>query len=350
MPVSPVKVTVLTTLYNKAPYVEEAVRSILGNTFTDFEFLVVDDASTDGGLEKVKVIGDPRIRILESEVNTGRAAAANRGFDTARGEYIAVLDADDIATPDRLAKQVAFLDGHPEVGAVGSWIQGFGASDALITMPANDRSARAQTLFGMPVIYGAGMFRRSVLEAHGLRCDPHWLHPSMDRLFLLALGRHAQYANLQEVLIHYRLGEQNMRHGRNAVEDMHYLYRAVFDLFGIPATDKQIALQTFLHADLGGPPPSARQVHQLAAWMKELLAANQRLGIFPMPEFEAQLEKRWKGLFHRIVLEDAWSALHHMWLTGDLSVRAGYWGKATLQRWLHSRDRVGAGGERATKP
>ena len=97
MPTAPSKVTVLMTLYNKAPFVAEAVQSILDNTFTDLELLVVDDASTDGGLEVVRSIADPRIRLLESPVNTGRAAAANRGYDAARGEYVAVLDADDIA-------------------------------------------------------------------------------------------------------------------------------------------------------------------------------------------------------------------------------------------------------------
>ncbi len=328
------KVTVLSTLYNKAPYVEEAIRSILANTFTDFEYLVVDDASTDGGVERVRSISDPRIRIIENSVNTGRAAAANRGYDAARGEYVAVLDADDIATPDRLAKQVAFLDEHPDVGAVGSQMKGFGSSDGLITMPASDGGARGQMLFGMPVLYPASMLRRSVLDKHGVRCDPHWLHPGMDLLFMLRVGEHTQYANLQEVLTFYRVGEQNMRHGRNAVEDMHYLYRAVFDLFGIPATEKQIVLQTFLHADLGGPPPGATQVRQLGAWIKKLKAENQRLGLFPVREFEAQLEKRWNGLFHGIVLHDAWSALNHMWLTGELRARAGYWSKVTSQRWL----------------
>jgi glycosyltransferase involved in cell wall biosynthesis len=332
-------VSVLITLYNKGPFVEEAVHSILANSFTDFELLVVDDASTDDGPARVKAITDPRVRLLESAVNTGRAAAANRGYDAARGEYVAVLDADDIAYPERLAKQVAFLDAHPEVGALGSWLQDFGGSDVLITKPAEDRGARAGMLFGMPVMYGAAMLRRNVLEEHGLRCDTHWLHPGMDRLFLLNIGRHAQYANLQEVLTLYRIGEQNMRHGRNAVVDMHHLYRAVFDHFGIPATKEQIVLQTFLNEEVGGAPPNAGQVRRLAVWIKELEAANQRLGVFPSPEFEAQIEKRWKGLFHRIVLHDAWSALYHMWLTNELWGRAGYWGKVTSERWLGRRNR-----------
>jgi len=335
----PVKVSVLITLYNKGPFVEEAVHSILANSFTDFELLVVDDASTDDGPARVKAIADPRIRLLESAVNTGRAAAANRGYDAALGEYVAVLDADDIAYPERLAKQVAFLDAHPEVGACGSWVKAFGSSEVEARMPATDAEARALSLFGMPVLYPASMLRRSVIEAHHLRCDPQWLLPGMDRLFMLKVGQHSRYANLQETLNGYRVGEQNMRHGRNAVEDKHHLYRAVFDHFGIPATKEQIVLQTFLHEEVGGPPPTAGQVRRLAAWIKELEAANQRLGVFPPPEFAAQIEKRWKGLFHRIVLHDAWSALYHLWLTGELRGRAGYWGKVTAERWFGRRNR-----------
>ncbi len=96
------RVTVLMTLHNKGPFVEEAVRSVLASTLTDLELLVVDDASTDGGLDIVRGIHDPRIRILESAVNTGRAAAANRGLDAARGTFVAVLDAE---TGDRLASR-----------------------------------------------------------------------------------------------------------------------------------------------------------------------------------------------------------------------------------------------------
>lgn len=332
MPAAP-RVTVLMTLYNKGPYVEEAIRSVLAQTFTDFELLVVDDASTDGGLEKVKAIQDHRIRILETHVNGGRARAANRGYDAATGEYVAVLDADDIMVPERLARQVAFLDGSPEVVAVGSWAQAFGAAHHLIPFPESDPGARGQMLFGIPVLYGTAMMRRNILEAHSVRCLPHWKYPGMDRLFILEVGKHGKYASIPEALIRYRVGAQNMRHGRNAVDDMHHLYRAVFNLLGFTVSNREIELQTFLH-DLGGTPPTAAQVIALHRWMGKLKAMNRKRRILPVTEFEAELERRWGWLFHRATARSALAGLAHAACSGTLASRLGYVAKVTKDRWL----------------
>gem|GEM_PF-414071 len=328
-----VKVTVLMTLYNKGPFVEEAVLGILASTFKDFELLVVDDASTDGGPSVVRGITDPRIRLLESARNMGRAAAANRGYDAARGDYVAVLDADDIAHPERLAKQVAFMDAHPDVGACGSWLQAFGANTTLLRFPATDREARAMMLFGAPVSYGACIFRRSVLETHHLRCDPDWRHPGMDYLFMLRVGFHTAYANLPEPLVSYRKGAQNMRHGRDATKDARMLCRAVFDLFGIAATDTQVDLQLFLH-ELERDPPTARQVRALCRWKNDLLNENRQRGLFPEPEFAAWVEQRWDRLFHTLVRCDAAAAFAHMRCAGRVKERAGYLLGFSLRRWL----------------
>lgn len=326
------RVTVLMTLYNKGPYVEEAVRSVLAQTFTDFELLVVDDASTDDGPDKVKAIPDQRIKLVQSDRNQGRPAAANRGYDVAKGDYVAVLDADDLMHPERLEKQVAYMDAHPEVGALGSWTQFIGGSSYVLPMPENDPAIRGLMLFAMPVLYPASMLRRSTLEEHHLRCDEQWLHPGMDRLFMLSIGRHTRYANLQEVLSYYRTGDHNMRHGRDAVADMIILYRELFSRFGIPGDEREMALQTFLHDNLNGPPPNALEVWQLGNWVRKLIRWNRGTRAFPIPEFEAELNRRWDNLFHRVVQHNAPAALVHMGMTGQLVKRAGYWAKVAKDR------------------
>lgn len=327
------KVSVLITVYNKGAFVEEAVRSMLDNSFKDIEVLVVDDASTDGGLEKIKAITDPRLRILESAVNTGRGAAANRGYDAARGEYVAILDGDDIAHPERLAKQVSYLDAHPEVGACGSWIQLGGTGAQLLKFPAGDAECRGRMLFGMPVIYGAAMLRRSVLEEHGLRCDPDWRKPGMDYLFMLGIGRYAAYANLQEPLLTYRLGENNMRHGRDVIQDRSDLERETFRFFGIPASDVEVGLHLAFHG-LFAKPFDAQQVRALWAWKNKLTALNRAQNLFTPDLFEAELERRWSRLFHRFADGDLGAALAHLRLSGQWPAdRLTYLAKATLNRW-----------------
>jgi glycosyltransferase involved in cell wall biosynthesis len=319
------------TLHNKGPYVEEAVRSVLASTFTDLELLVVDDASTDGGLAIVEGISDPRIRILESAVNTGRPAAANRGYDAATGDYIAVLDADDRIHPERIARQVAYLDAHPEVGACGSWLQFFGGRDLVHRLPPEDEEARALSLFGVPVSYGACMFRRSVLEKHGLRCPTDWLTPGMDYLFMLGVGKYTRYANLPEVLTDYRIGVQNMRHGRDARQDMLLMTAEALRLLNIPASKEEVYAHQFLHAP-PHPRMSVSSVWAVHRWKQKLLRTTKH--VFPGPSFARQLEQRWDRLFHILVTENAWAALLHVALSGSWVGRMGYWLSVTRRRWM----------------
>src|SRR5262245_19762108 len=115
------KVSVVIAVYNREKYVRSAVDSILSQTFSDFELLVIDDGSTDGSIAVVQSHSDPRIRLIRNHTNFGVSATRNKGIQLARGEYLAFLDSDDWAYPDRLAKQIAFLDNHSEYAAVGSW-------------------------------------------------------------------------------------------------------------------------------------------------------------------------------------------------------------------------------------
>jgi Glycosyl transferase family 2 len=116
------RVTVLMAVHNGEPYVGESVQSVLDQTFTDFELLVVDDASTDATVEIATGFGDERIRLLRNERNLGQVRSLNRGLPEALGEYVARLDADDTCRPTRLERQVEILDAQPRVGLVGTWM------------------------------------------------------------------------------------------------------------------------------------------------------------------------------------------------------------------------------------
>lgn len=153
---------------------------VLAQTCTGMGLLVVDDADTDGGLEKVEAISNPRIRILGSTVNTGRATAAQWVYDAALGEYVAVLGADDQMQPERLARPVAFMETHREVGISGTAYLVTGSADRIGQWPAEDAECRASLLFDDPLWHGSANMRRNMVEAHGLRCNPNWLWPGMD--------------------------------------------------------------------------------------------------------------------------------------------------------------------------
>ncbi|HEV2915722.1 MAG TPA: glycosyltransferase [Pyrinomonadaceae bacterium] len=114
------KVTVLMSVHNGEKYLRQAVESILSQTFDDFEFLIIDDASTDRSAELIRSFGDHRIKLLRNETRLGLTRSLNLGIGLARGQYIARMDADDISVPERLEKQVSFLDRHPSCSVVAA--------------------------------------------------------------------------------------------------------------------------------------------------------------------------------------------------------------------------------------
>ena len=114
-----VPISVVMSVYNSEKYIIEAIESVLSQTFNDFEFIIVNDGSTDNSLSLIKSINDPRIKIIDQE-NKGLSKALNIGINIAKGKYIARLDADDIALPTRFEKQYKFLENNPECVALGT--------------------------------------------------------------------------------------------------------------------------------------------------------------------------------------------------------------------------------------
>jgi glycosyltransferase involved in cell wall biosynthesis len=115
------KVTVLTTIYNGKAYLNEAIESVLNQTYSDFEFLIIDDTSTDNSVEIINSYQDPRIRLFKNEKNIGQTASLNIGLGLSMGKYIARLDQDDVCLPKRLEEQVDFMQKNPAVAIVSSW-------------------------------------------------------------------------------------------------------------------------------------------------------------------------------------------------------------------------------------
>jgi glycosyltransferase involved in cell wall biosynthesis len=164
------KVTVLMSVYNGKKYLREAIDSILGQTFTDFEFLIIDDGSTDSSADIIRSYSDPRVRFIRNEKNMGLTRSLNKGIRLATGEYIARQDADDISLPERLEKQVRFLDQNKDVGLVGTYF--FMINEAGKTICVWNRlpegiDLKKILLKGNPFGHGSVMFRAECIEKVG---------------------------------------------------------------------------------------------------------------------------------------------------------------------------------------
>lgn len=201
------RVSVVMAVYNGERYLREAVDSILEQTFTDFEFLIIDDGSTDGTQGILRAYEDSRIRVLVNEQNAGLTRSLNRGLQAARGEFIARQDADDVSEPERLEKQIAFLDANPEVALLGSWysiIDTQSNYQQQIRPPCEHREICWDLLFYCPFVHSAVMLRRELVlrevgpydESYGYSQDYDWWCRIADAL---------PVANLPEYLVRYRV-------------------------------------------------------------------------------------------------------------------------------------------------
>jgi len=201
------KVSVLMPVHNSEKYLRGAIDSILNQTFVDFEFLIIDDYSTDNSLQIVESYSDPRIRIVKNSTNMGIACSLNKGLELAKGEYIAPMDADDVAVIDRFTVQVDFLDNHPSIGIVGSAIEVIdeeGRPFRIVNKPLNDSEIRWHLLLKNPFAHSAVMLRRKLIEKYRLFYDRQFEtvqdYDFWSRLLLLTKG-----ANISQVLLQYRV-------------------------------------------------------------------------------------------------------------------------------------------------
>lgn len=201
------RISVLLPVYNGEKFLREAVDSVLAQTFTDFEFIIVDDGSTDDSVNIIRSYSDERIRLLKLEQNCGISVALNQGLSVAVGEFIARMDSDDICDPKRFAAQVQFLDDHPSIDIVGCSLEIIDPH----SQPTGEiweyfHSAlglRWRTFFDIPVAHPAVMMRRWIVDTGVRYTNDH--KQAEDFGLWSALNLKVHFSNIQRVLLKYRI-------------------------------------------------------------------------------------------------------------------------------------------------
>lgn len=202
------KISVVMSVYNARKYLSEAMDSILGQTYTDFELIVIDDRSTDGSgaLLWEYAQKDSRVTVLENQENMGLTKSLNRGLAVAQGEYIARMDADDISVPDRFEKQVAFLDSHPDysfVSCIGRYIDEDGKEEQLRLFPETNEEIYAMMHKVDAVMHPGVMFRRADIAKIGNYCEDFRVVQDYD-LWFRGMAAGYKFYNIQEPLVLFR--------------------------------------------------------------------------------------------------------------------------------------------------
>jgi glycosyltransferase involved in cell wall biosynthesis len=202
------KASVVLPAYNSARFLRPALDSILGQTFTDFELIVVDDCSKDATWDIIREYAerDPRVVAMHNDTNLNLANSLNRGIARARGEYIVRMDHDDVSVPGRIQRQVAFLDAHPEVGIVGGTMEIIDERDRPIGLRKynlTDEAIRRNIFRYSPFCHPATAIRKRVLKAVG--GYDHAFNPAEDYELYFRIGTVARFANLDEIVLRYRV-------------------------------------------------------------------------------------------------------------------------------------------------
>jgi len=214
------KVTVLMSVYNGEKYLREAVDSILAQTFNDFEFLIVNDGSTDNIAEIIESYNDPRIKIINNEKNIGLTKSLNKGLKLAKGKYIARQDADDISMPDRIIKQVDFLDRNLDIAIVGTnyfRINEKGDIVQEINRKRKDIDIKINLSKGNQLGHGTLMFRKDCVEKIGFYRETFKYAQDYD--FVLRFSDKYKLANIPELLYKWRINSHSISVSKKIVQD-----------------------------------------------------------------------------------------------------------------------------------
>lgn len=211
--------SVVVPIHNGAKYIAETLAAIFGQTFDDFEVLLVDDASTDNLSESLTGLSDPRLRIIQLQSNVGVANARNTGVDLARGRYIAFCDADDICHPRRFEYQIGYLNDHPGIGACGTAFTCFSGSQDLKTVenPTSDGDVKAALMIGNCFGMSTMMGRSEIFKANPF---DQAMSPTEDYdLWTRLASAGVKMANLSESLVRYRIHANQASKQKSALLD-----------------------------------------------------------------------------------------------------------------------------------
>ncbi len=285
-------VSVLMPVNNASAYISEALKSLLIQDYPNLEIIIVDDGCTDDTLEKVYAFADSRIVVLRNPRNEGLAESLNRAIRASSGEFLARMDADDVAHPHRFSRQVQFMTQHPEIDVLGTAMQYFGYSSYRNYFPENHEACISFLLLNVCFGHPSVMFRRRVFSR-----PEHFYNPSLRQYseeydLWCRLAPTCRFHNLREVLLYYRTyppsvkNEAEEKRKRNHAAILrNYLSEHLFVV-----NDEQWACHAM--AALLQPIKNIEDVHRVHDWLVFLTEANYKKNFFNPNCLQQQFAER----------------------------------------------------------
>lgn len=271
-------------VYNAGKFVREAIQSILDQSYIFFEFIIINDGSTDNSLEITKSFIDKRIKILSNPANIGNYPSRNKGMSIAKGKYICVMDADDVALKQRLERQYIFMEENPDTGLAGSGFRYFGKEGDTFR-ESNSERIKVILLCNNCFIHPTLILRNDFLKKFNLQYKIKYYY-SADYDLIVRAARHFHITNIPEVLLHYRFHEQQITVQKRA-KQMEYADEIAIEqlrYLGIEPDKTEINL----HNDfLKGTIIEYSKKQKLYEWIIKIKKANQRKKFFRKDELDS---------------------------------------------------------------
>ena len=312
-------VSVIMPAYNAEKYIAQAIESILGQTYGDFEFIIINDCSCDRTEEIILTYDDPRIVYLKNQQNLGVAKTLNKGLAMAKGEYIARMDADDIAMPERLAKQVAFLDGNEDVAVLGTNVETFNEAGTICTgwSATDPEQMKVDLLFACGLAHPSVMMRTEAIRQLG-GYDPEFNGLEDYELWCRVTEKY-QITTLPDILLKYRIhGSQVTQNpSQRYLELMRELKARQIQQLGVEIQNCDVFLRYCQGETLG----SADEIKALDACFASLEEANAKKYLYNEEKLRASFQSVIGGAAAKLPRKEQKEAAKHSHYTSSCALR-----------------------------
>lgn len=288
-------VSVLLPAYNAEEYISEAIQSILNQTFTDFELIIINDGSTDNTEKEIRKFTDSRIRYLKNNENIRLIATLNKGIHLAKGKFIARMDADDISLPERLMKQVNFMNKNTDIGLLGTWFRTFnreGDTNKIVNYAVDDARIRIKHLYQIHLCHGTAMFRKSTISKCNLLFDAKYKHAE-DYEFWIRLQKITKFANLPFVLYKVRLNPNSVsvKYNGTQIKNTDLVIQKYWKYIGVEISNLDVNLvKSIFYSDFN---LSYKQLKRAEEILNELIVANNQTRTIRSDYLQKIIHEKW---------------------------------------------------------
>lgn len=286
--------SVVMSVYNGEEYLKEAINSILQQSYVNFEFIIIDDASTDNSLGIIQSYNDPRIILIQNNKNLFLAASLNRGFRIAKGDYIVRMDADDISMTNRLEKQVKYMERNSNIGISGTCSEIIGHGSGFSKYEQESNRIKYNLLYECHLLHPTIIIRNDLIKKHQLYYDESFRKNQDYELFVRGINL-TDYGNLPDCLIKYRQTKENVkRQVYNQNENILNIQKQLFLKLGLKISEIEIGIYKSINLQQYNQSPDF--VYQTYSLLKKMVESNKKILLFEIKPFQEHASKLFENV------------------------------------------------------